>query len=169
MLYRSTRFFWVLVAFLAFCAHPAWGQQSTTAQITGLVTDATGASVPGAAVVAINTATNVEYPTETNVAGVYVLPNILPGPYTVTVSIQGFKTQVRTDLAVRVADRLGINFVLEPGEIRTTVEITATVEGINTSDARLLRRGGQPNGHRPAPALTQHAAPPRQGNSGRAG
>ena len=135
MLYRSTRFCWVLVAFLAFCAHPAWGQQSTTAQITGLVTDATGASVPGASVVAINTATNVEYPTETNVAGVYVLSNILPGPYTLTVSIQGFKTQVRTDLVVRIADRLGINFVLEPGEIRTTVEITATVEGINTSDA----------------------------------
>ncbi len=125
----------LFLALFVVAACPAKGQQATNAQITGLVSDVTGGSVPGASVKAINTATNVEYHTVTNDAGVYVLADLVPGPYKITVSKEGFETQVQAGLTVRTADRLGINFQLKPGQVITTVEVKATVEAISTDDA----------------------------------
>ena len=113
----------------------AIAQQSTNAQITGIVTDSTGASVPGSSIKATNTATNVEYPTVSNEAGVYVLPQMVPGPYKITVSKEGFQTLVRSEITLRIGDRATINFELKPGEIQTTVDVTATAEILTTDDA----------------------------------
>src|SRR6187401_1174342 len=77
---------------------PVTAQQSTNAQITGIVTDSSGASVPGVEVKATNTATNVQYPAITNESGVYVLPQMVPGPYKITVTKEGFQTLVRSDI-----------------------------------------------------------------------
>ncbi len=113
----------------------AIAQQSTNAQITGIVTDSTGASVPGVSIKATNTATNVDFSTVSNEAGVYVLPQLVPGPYQITVSKEGFQTLVRSEITLRIGDRATINFELKPGEIQTTVDVTATAEILTTDDA----------------------------------
>jgi len=106
----------------------ALAQQSTNAQVTGMVMDTSGASVPGAVIKATNTATNVEYPTVSNEAGVYVLPQMVPGPYRITVSKDGFQTLVRSEITLRIGDRATINFEMQPGEIQTTIEVTAAAQ-----------------------------------------
>ena len=113
----------------------AQAQQSTNAQITGIVLDSSGAAVPAASVKATNTATNVEYSTISNDAGVYVLPQLVPGPYKITVSKEGFKTLVQSNLTLRIGDRLSQNFTLEPGEVQTTVDVTATAVVLTTDDS----------------------------------
>jgi Carboxypeptidase regulatory-like domain len=110
-------------------------QQSTNAQITGLITDSSGAYVPDVEIKATNTATNVEYPTVSNEAGVYVLPQLVPGPYKMTVSKQGFKAVNQSGITLRIGDRLSQNFTLEPGELQTTVDVTATAVALTTDDA----------------------------------
>src|SRR5579864_8333149 len=86
----------VLVCFLALLSFPTASQrgfaQSSNGQITGLVTDSTGAAVEGAKVSALNNATSVTYNGTTNSAGVYVLPQLIPGSYRVSMSKEGFAT-----------------------------------------------------------------------------
>ncbi|PYV36311.1 MAG: hypothetical protein DMG06_31010 [Acidobacteria bacterium] len=91
--------------------------------------------MPAASVKATNTATNVEYPTISNEAGVYVLPQLVPGPYKITVSKEGFKTLVQSNLTLRIGDRLSQNFTLEPGEVQTTVDVTASAVVLTTDDS----------------------------------
>jgi Carboxypeptidase regulatory-like domain len=114
---------------------PATAQQSTNAQITGIVTDSSGASVPGAEVRATNTATNVQYPAVSNEAGVYVLSQLLPGPYKIAVTKEGFQTLARSGITLRIGDRAAINFEMKPGEVQTTIDVTATAQILTTDDA----------------------------------
>ena len=67
-------------------SNPPVQAQTSNAQLSGLVTDTSGAVVAGAEIQAVNSATNVPYTAVTNGAGIYVLQELLPGPYTVTVS-----------------------------------------------------------------------------------
>jgi hypothetical protein len=66
--------------------------QEQFGQITGLVTDSSGAPVPSASVEAVNESTGVTKSTTTNVQGNYFIPSLLPGVYKVTVSRPGFKS-----------------------------------------------------------------------------
>jgi hypothetical protein len=110
-------------------------QQSTNAQISGLVSDSSGASVSEASVKAIDTGTDVEYTSVSNDAGVYVLPQLVPGRYRLTVSKTGFKTLVHSEITLRIGDRLSLNFGLEPGTVQTTVDVIAGGELLTTDDA----------------------------------
>ena len=67
-----------------------WSQTSQ-ARITGRVIDPDGAAIPAADVVAINEETGVSTRSQTNEAGIYVLPFLQPGRYTITATIAGFK------------------------------------------------------------------------------
>ena len=58
---------------------PAAHAQTSNAQLSGLVTDPTGAVIGGASIKAVNTGTNVPYTAESNGAGIYVLPECSPG------------------------------------------------------------------------------------------
>src|ERR1039458_3052239 len=62
-----------------------WGQ-TETGQISGTIQDASGAVVPNVAVAAKNVATGVQRATATNTSGVYVLPNLRPGDWEITIS-----------------------------------------------------------------------------------
>jgi len=66
--------------------------QVSTASINGTVTDASGATVPQAALLLKNTQTGVETRTTANEQGVYVILNILPGNYTLEATMQGFSS-----------------------------------------------------------------------------
>ena len=109
--------------------------QSPDGNINGLVSDPSSAAVVGAEVVAVNDVTGVQYTAKTNSEGIYVLPNLPPGPYRVQVSKLGFKTIIKPDIVLNVQDALSINFTLPVG---ATYEVL-TVEGgaplVNTENA----------------------------------
>src|SRR2546427_12334272 len=73
------------------------GQGGTTATLNGIVVDMTGAMVPGADVVAKHNATGATVSAISNSGGVFSFPALNTGTYTVTVSLQGFKTYVASN------------------------------------------------------------------------
>jgi hypothetical protein len=99
--------------------------QSSNGQITGLVTDSSGAAVEGANISATNNATGVAYDSRTNGAGVYVLSQLVPGPYKVTLTKDGFATVDRPELIVRTGDHLSVDFSLK---VATTKEVVTVTE-----------------------------------------
>lgn len=98
--------------------------QSSNGQINGLVTDSSGAAVSGASITATDTATGVAYRGTTNGSGVYVLPQLIPGIYKVTLTKEGFATVERPELTVRTGDHLSLDFSLRPATTKEVVTVT---------------------------------------------
>ena len=99
--------------------------QSPNGTINGLVLDPSNRVIAGADVLVINDVTGVRYPSKTNNEGIYVVPNLPPGPYRLQVSKVGFKTLIKPDIVLNVQDALSINFTLPVGAVFETV----TIEG----------------------------------------
>lgn len=128
---------WILLLAMATALYPitAFAQN---ASFTGHVTDPTGAIVPGARVTIHNQKTNVVSGTKTNTAGIYTVPYLIPGTYTISVSAPGFKTENRVNIELQAAQEAVINFKLSVGSVSTSV----TVNGAGS----LLDRGGATRG-----------------------
>ena len=122
-----------MVAFLMFGLR--LGAQSTNAQLSGSISDTSGAMVPGAQINARNTQTNVTYTAVSNSAGIYVLSEMLPGPYTVSVSSSGFGTVKHSGLVLSTGDRLSQNFTLKPGAVEESVTVTGAETLISSDEA----------------------------------
>lgn len=113
--------------------------QSTTGTIRGLVTDPNGATVAGATVVAKNQATGVtsgEF--KTTGEGIYVLTNLIPGKYDITVTSPGFSSTVTTGIDVRLGQDTTINVELKPGDVSATINVVANTEEIINRDQSQL-------------------------------
>jgi len=104
---------------------PAFGQMNT-AEIAGQVRDPSGASIAGATVLATQIATQQKYNAVTNEAGLFLLPQLPLGEYTLTVSVQGFKQAVQERVALHVGDHVRQDFQLELGEQSQTVTVEGT-------------------------------------------
>lgn len=104
----------------------ALGQSSSTGTILGLVTDSTGAVVPGAVVTITQKLTGDTRSTSANSAGRYVFVNVDPGTYDVKVTMQGFTAVSFTNQVVRVGTSLTLDAKLQVGTTTTTVEVTTT-------------------------------------------
>ena len=89
--------------------------QLSTAQLSGRVTDESGAVLPGATVTATQTDTGFTRNDLTDANGSYLLSNLPPGPYRLEVSLQGFRTYVQTGIVLQVAASPMINAVLTVG------------------------------------------------------
>ena len=92
----------------------AQGERGT---FDGIVTDMSGAVVPNAEVVALNTGTNIETKTSTTDAGVYRMPYLPLGTYKITVKANGFQSAVAENVTLRVAQTLTLDFKLQVGQI----------------------------------------------------
>jgi hypothetical protein len=121
----------------ATCVCPSAYAQTSTSQITGVITDSTGAVVPRASVTLTNEATGVVLKQDTTEAGVYAFPAIPVGSYTIRVEAAGFKATVRTGNTVQVNTPLAINIQLEVGAASESVQVTASSEVLQTSSATL--------------------------------
>jgi hypothetical protein len=104
----------------------------TTGVITGTVTDVSGAVIPNATIAVRNVGTGEERQLKTNESGVYVAYSLPVGGYEVSATATGFKKATRTGLQLSVADRLGINFTLEVGNMTESVEVSAAAPVIET-------------------------------------
>lgn len=116
------------------CLAPAIAQ-SPNATINGIVLDPSGAVIAGAEVVVVNDATGVQYTTKTNGEGIYVVPNLPPGPYRIQVSNSGFKTIIKPDIVIHVQDALAINFTLPIGAASEVVTVQGGAPLVNTENA----------------------------------
>jgi len=107
----------------------------TSGTITGEVTDPSGSVVPNAAITATNTATNVARTTETNSAGVYTFPNLIPGVYQVKATMSGFQTAVTNNIELQVQQTARVDFALTVGSSTQTVEVAANAALLSTENA----------------------------------
>lgn len=106
----------------------------TAAQINGVVTDSTGAIIPGATVVVINNETREQRRVQSNEDGIYVATPLSPGAYTITVEQANFKRYEQTNVVLNATDRRPINIVLEPGLPTETVTVVGNdVTGVQDS------------------------------------
>jgi hypothetical protein len=126
----------VVVTLLSFGAHA----QETTSEIQGIVLDGKQ-SIPGATVIAVHQPTGTKYGTTTRLDGRYNLPNLkIGGPYVVTVSFVGFKTESQNDITLLLGQTHRANFTLV--EAATTLnEVVVTSRQSNVFNSS--RNGSQ--------------------------
>ncbi len=108
----------VLLCFLSFVAIA-----QTTGEMTGVVTDSSGAAIQGAVVSVTNKGTNATRQTSTNDEGVYTIPSLQPGIYSVKIEHQGFKSSVRDNITLEVQQTARLDFALEIGAVGETVNV----------------------------------------------
>jgi hypothetical protein len=108
--------------------------QVDTGSISGTVSDPSGAVVKGANVRLLNEGTGAELTTTASDAGVYTFSPVRIGSYTLSVTAPGFQT-IRQHVTVNVGAAVLANFMLKPGSISETVEVTSTTPQLQTQDA----------------------------------
>jgi hypothetical protein len=130
---RIDRWCLPVVFVLASAATVAFGQN---AQLSGKVTDPTGAVVPGADITITNSANGAERKAATNGEGNYIVPALQPGNYKLVAVKQGFSTEVREGLTLQVGDNARIDMVLKIGSTSETVEVSAGIPLLRVDDAQ---------------------------------
>ena len=114
---------------------PALAQGSATASLTGSVVDAAGGVIPGAAVAVKNNATGETFDAVSSSAGAFSIPALPPGMYTVTVSLQGFKTAVISDIRLVTATPANVKATLEIGALAETINVKGGSELVQTQSS----------------------------------
>jgi len=111
--------------------------QAPTAQISGLVTDPSGAVITGAAVTATNQATSIRRDTVTNDNGLFNLSALPPGIYSLAVDAKGFPKQNRDGIELQVGQVAKIDFALQIGNVAETIEVTGGAPVLQAESAEL--------------------------------
>jgi len=106
-----------------------------SAAFSGIVTDASGAVIPDASIQLVEQATKAKLSTSTNHSGFYSIPEVMPGHYELTVSANGFATEIRKDVTVNVGAKISLDFSLHIGSQSDQVTVDGSGEQINTTDA----------------------------------
>ncbi len=112
----------------------AQGERST---LNGTIIDASGARVAGASVKILNPATGVEQTVVATDAGVYRAPYLSPGTYRIAVSAAGFKSAVRDNIVLSVAQTLTVDFSLEVGNVTDSVTVSSDPPLIESGTAEI--------------------------------
>ncbi|MBI3682801.1 MAG: TonB-dependent receptor [Acidobacteria bacterium] len=111
--------------------------QTVSTQILGLVTDSSGAVIPGAAITAKRIETGDVRTTTSNETGNYIFPLLDIGEYEVTCTAAGFKTEVRRGITLELQQKARLDFQLAVGQQSEKVEITGAAPLLMTEDATL--------------------------------
>ena len=136
--------------------------QTVSTEILGLVTDATGAVVPGAVVTINRLATGDVRSAVTNETGNYIFPLLDIGEYSVTCKAKGFKTEVRQGVVLRLQEKARLDFQMQVGDQVETIEIRGappSVEdgGRNVGTGDRIEAGYRVASQRAALRTTRHA------------
>jgi hypothetical protein len=126
---------------LALFAGMAFGQGLTTGVLSGVVTDADNAVLPGVSVEAVHSDTGTRYSGQTGADGRFNFQNVRPGPYIVTTTLEGFHPQEVTDPVVTLGEATQLSFRLE----LETVTETVTVVGESNPLITASRTGASSN------------------------
>jgi hypothetical protein len=132
---RTFNSLWItLVAVLFFAASIA-GQ--TTASIVGNVTDPSGSAVAHCSVEAIENSTGQARKTTTDETGAYLFTLVPPGSYAIRAEAPGFKTEVRTGVAVPVQANVRVDVTLSLGSVSETVTVASQAPAVDTRQASI--------------------------------
>ena len=126
---------------LTLCLSPAWTQ--TGSQITGSISDKSGAAVAGAKVTATNLDTQVSRETQTNDSGQYTLSLLQPGKYVLNIGKSGFKSLKQENITLEVNAVLGLDFQLELGNVTESITVSSApplVESENSSIGQIVEQ-----------------------------
>jgi len=107
--------------------------QSGLGSMTGAVTDAQGAVIPGAKVKATNLQTQVSSEGATSSDGLYNMTALVPGPYRVEVRKEGFETSVVDPVTVSSSQTVTVDLRLRVGSATTTISVVAQAELLNST------------------------------------
>src|SRR5206468_4561673 len=105
----------LIVTTLSFVHLPLSAQEARSTTL-GRITDPTGSVIVNATVEAANTDTGVRSTAQTNANGDFLVPFLIPGPYSLAVEAPGFKRSVRPQIQVRVDQHITIDMALEIGQ-----------------------------------------------------
>ena len=131
---------WLLVGLLAVAPAPAALAQTIVGQIAGVVTDASGAVLPGVTVTVTNDGTGLVRSAVTDDRGAWTITNLPVGRYSVKAELTGFRSAQQTGFELNADGRLTSNFKLEVGGVTETVDVVAvTGEKVNTTSGELAR------------------------------
>ena len=122
----------VLLALLV--ATPALAQ---TGQINGVITDNTGAVLPGATVKAVEVATGLSRDTVTGADGRYIFTSLRPTTYDITAELQGFRTAQRKGVVLQANQYLTVSFTVELSNIAETVTVTGESPTVDVTSATI--------------------------------
>src|ERR1700694_3568415 len=112
--------------------------QTFRGTILGMVTDATGAAVPGATVTVRNVDTGLLRKTESQADGSYLVPELPIGTYDVTIEKTGFQTSITSGVKVDVAAERRVYPTLKPGEVKEQITVSGeALQLIEVTDATL--------------------------------
>src|SRR5579862_192337 len=117
-------------------AASAW-PQTPTGQVTGRITDATGAVAPGTQVVVTSVDKGLVRKTVCNEAGYYTVSLLPPGEYRLDAHREGFRSATRTGITLAVDQIERLDFQLEVGNVAETVEVSASAPAVTTGTAAL--------------------------------
>src|ERR1035438_10176864 len=122
----------LVIAGLVALSQPALAQVAG-ATLSGLVTDTSGATVPGVTVSIKNVGTGAVHEVKANEGGFYSVPNLLPGTYDITFSAQGFSQTIQKGVVLTVGAEQALNANLKPGQVKEIVEVTSLLPDIQTT------------------------------------
>jgi hypothetical protein len=126
-------------SFAAHSLHPSlhgW-RATTSTTILGVITDTSGAVVPGAKVTALNVKTGLKREETTSSTGDFSFPLLDVGEYDVSVDAQGFKSEVRHHLILQINEKTRVDFALQVGLTTERVDVSAGTVALRTDEATL--------------------------------
>jgi len=127
---------YILLALLIALVPAALFAQSSNGSISGVVSDDSGAALPGVTVTATNTATGVARTTVSNAAGHYQIALLPPASYTVGAELSGFSPMKRDKIVVNVGTDVTLNFAMKVG-VSEVLTVSAAAPVIETSKSQV--------------------------------
>src|SRR6266566_4884028 len=141
--------FFCCVLFSLALGNLALGQ--STAVLKGTVTDALGAAIPHAKVVAKNQVTGAEWNTESDNVGSYLVPALPIGPYQISVGATGFETSVVHNITLNAATTVTQNVQLQIGQVSQEISIEVDTPVIDVWPMCIRPVSNQTTAHEMAP------------------
>jgi hypothetical protein len=133
-----TKFRGISIVFvcLLMVASMAWSQATQSGSVSGLVTDQSGAVIPGASISLVDTATNQAINTMSNAAGRYVIVNVASGHYVLKVTHEGFTSANVSNIEMTIGAAVVIDAQMKVGSTKETVVVEAqTITELSTTNA----------------------------------
>jgi outer membrane receptor protein involved in Fe transport len=130
----------VLAVWMSACG--ALGQVGS-GSLSGVATDSNGAVLPGASIVVTNAMTGTITKVVTNQQGLYTVPDLVVGTYSVAAAAKDFKTLVHSGITLTVGATVVVNFALKPGQTEETIVVTDLPSQVDTTSAEMAALVGQ--------------------------
>lgn len=125
----------VVTLLTALTSTAVFAQGSSTGSISGVVVDANRGVLPGADVVVTNTVTGQVLTTVTSGQGVFAVPSVITGNYTVKITLEGFKTVLLENVVVNAGVPASLRAIMEVGGLTEQVVVQSTAEMVQTQSA----------------------------------